>query len=184
MKNQKPVKDRLLETASQLFYQNGYNNTGINEVIEKANVAKASLYSHFKSKDALCIAYLAHKEEQFYNKLNLFLKDKPKGKVKVLSIFDFLRELFREPDFKGGWCQNILAEISKENKIIREEISINKINLKSYISDLVSENLNTENPEKIASKLYLLFEGALTESYLHQDSWPIKEAKVIALSLI
>ena len=60
MKNQKPVKDRLLETASVLFYQNGYNNTGINEVIEKANVAKASLYSHFKSKDSICIAYLAH----------------------------------------------------------------------------------------------------------------------------
>ena len=78
MKNQKPVKERLIETASELFYQNGYNNTGINEVIAKAKVAKASLYTHFKTKDALCLAYLNHKETKFYNRLNIFLKGKQK----------------------------------------------------------------------------------------------------------
>ena len=184
MKNQKPVKVRLIESASELFYQNGYNNTGINEVIEKANVAKASLYSHFKTKDALCIAYLNHKEEQFYNKLGVFLKDKQKGKVKVLALFDFLRELYREPDFKGGWSQNILAEINKENTLIKEEILKHKSNLRNYITDLVVQNLKTKDPEKLSSKLYLLFEGALIESYLQQDSWPIKDAKEIALSLL
>lgn len=184
MKNQKPVKVRLIESASELFYQNGYNNTGINEVIEKANVAKASLYSHFKTKDALCIAYLNHKEEQFYNKLGVFLKDKQKGKVKVLALFDFLRELYREPDFKGGWSQNILAEINKENTLIKEEIFKHKSNLRNYITDLVVQNLKAKDPEKLASKLYLLFEGALIESYLQQDSWPIKDAKEIALSLL
>ena len=184
MRKQKPVKDRLIETASELFYQNGYNNTGINEVIAKANVAKASLYSHFKTKDALCIAYLTHKEEQFYNKLNVFLKDKQNGKVKVLAIFDFLRELYREPNFKGGWSLNILAEVDKQNTVIKDEIYRNKENLRNYISDLVSKNLKTDRPDKLGSKLYLLFEGALIESYLQQDSWPIKEAKEISLSLL
>ncbi len=184
MKNQKPVKARLIETASELFYQNGYNNTGINEVIEKAQVAKASLYSHFKTKDALCLAYLNYKETQFYNKLNIFLKSKQKGKVKIVALFDFLRELYREPDFKGGWNQNVLAEISKENSLIKDEIFKHKTNLRIYISDLVSENLESSNPEKLASKLYLLFEGALVESYLQNDSWPIKDAKEIALQII
>lgn len=184
MKKQKPVKERLIETASELFYQNGYNNTGINEVIEKAQVAKASLYTHFKTKDALCLAYLNHKEEQFYNKLNIFLKGKQKGKVKVVALFDFLRELYREPDFKGGWNQNILAEIPKGNTIIKEEIFKHKTNLKTFVTELVSNNLDTKNPEKLASKLYLLFEGALVESYLQQDSWPIREAKEIAMQII
>lgn len=184
MKNQKPVKERLIETASELFYQNGYNNTGINEVIEKAQVAKASLYTHFKTKDALCLAYLNHKEEQFYNKLNIFLKGKQKGKVQVVALFDFLRELYREPDFKGGWNQNILAEIPKGNTVIKEEIFKHKTNLKTFVTDLISNNLDTKNPEKLASKLYLLFEGALVESYLQQDSWPIREAKEIAMQII
>lgn len=184
MKKQKPVKDRLIETASELFYLNGYNNTGINEVIEKANVAKASLYTHFKTKDALCLAYLNHKEDQFYNKLNIFLKNKQKGKVRVLAIYDFLRELFRESNFKGSWNQNILAEVSKNNTIIKEEIFKNKSKLKKYIEELVVNNLKVKQPEKLASKLYLLFEGALVESYLQQDSWPIKDAKEIAMILI
>lgn len=183
-KSQKPVKERLVETATELFYQNGYNNTGINEVIEKAQVAKASLYTHFKTKDALCIAYLNHKEEQFYTDLNTFLKGKPKGKVMVLALFDFLRELYREPNFKGGWCQNILAELPQGNSIIKEEIVKHKSKLKEFIFDLVTKNLKTEQPEKLASRLYLLYEGALTESYLQQDSWPIKDAKDIALLII
>ena len=184
MEKLKPVKNRLIETASELFYQNGYNNTGINEVIEKANVAKASLYTHFKSKDALCLAYLNHKEEQFYNKLNIFLKNKQKGKVRVLALYDFLRELYRESSFKGSWNQNILAELPKNNTIIKEAIFKNKTNLKQYITDLVKNNLTVKQPEKLASKLYLLFEGALVESFLHQDSWPIKDAKEIAMILI
>lgn len=184
MKNQKPVKERLIETASELFYQNGYNNTGINEVIEKAKVAKASLYTHFKTKDALCLAYLTHKETQFYNRLNIFLKGKQKGKVKVLALYDFLREIYRDDNFRGSWNQNILAEIPQNNIIIKEEIFKHKANLRNYITELVSENVDTKQPEKIGSKLYLLFEGALVESYLQQDSWPIKDAKEIAMSLI
>lgn len=184
MEKLKPVKSRLIETASELFYQNGYNNTGINEVIEKAHVAKASLYSHFKTKDALCLAYLNHKEEQFYNKLNIFLKNKQKGKVRVLAIYDFLRELYRESNFKGSWNQNILAEIPNNNTFIKEEIFKNKTILRQYITDLVKNNLTAKQPEKLASKLYLLFEGALVESFLQQDSWPIKDAKEIAMILI
>jgi len=184
MEKQKPVKNRLIETASELFYQNGYNNTGINEVIEKANVAKASLYTHFKTKDALCLAYLNHKEEQFYNKLNIFLKNKQKGKVRVLALYDFLRELYRESNFKGSWNQNILAEIPNNNTFIKEEIFKNKTILKQYITDLVKNNLTVKQPKKLASKLYLLFEGALVESFLQQDSWPIKDAKEIAMILI
>ena len=80
--------ERLINTASDLFYQNGYNNTGINEVIKKAKVAKASLYSHFKTKDDLCLAYLQNKEDKFLNELKASLKGKPKGKLQILGLFD------------------------------------------------------------------------------------------------
>ena len=116
--------------------------------------------------------------------MDLFLKGKQKGKVKVLALYDFLREIYRDDNFKGCWNQNILAEIPKDNTIIKEEIFKHKTKLRHYITQLVSENLDTKRPEKLASKLYLLFEGALVESYLQQDSWPIKDAKEIAMQLI
>ena len=42
------VKNRIIETASSLFYKNGYNSTGINEIISESGIAKATLYNHFK----------------------------------------------------------------------------------------------------------------------------------------
>lgn len=178
------VRERLINTASDLFYQNGYNNTGINEVIEKAKVAKASLYTHYKTKDDLCVAYLQHKEEQFLGDLKGSLIGKPKGKLKLLGLFDHLREVYRHDDFKGDHCVNILAEIPKEHKKIREEVTKHKSNLRSYIQELVEENSDTQYPDKLTNKLFLLFEGALMQSYVVQDSWPIKEAKDIALTLL
>lgn len=52
------TRDHIINTASELFYNQGYNLTGINEIIEKAEIAKATLYSHFKSKEELIQAYL------------------------------------------------------------------------------------------------------------------------------
>jgi len=49
---------------------------------------------------------------------------------------------------------------------------------------LVEKNSDTEYPDKLTNKLFLLFEGALMQSYIQQDSWPIKDAKDIALSLL
>jgi len=178
------VKERLISTASDLFYQNGYNNTGINEVIEKAKVAKASLYTHFKTKDDLCIAYLQDREGKFLNDLKAAVKGKPKGKLQILSLFDHLREVYRTDDFKGNCSNNILAEISRDNKKIREEVSKHKSDLKGFILELVKKNTDSKHPEKLTNKLYLLYEGALTQSYVQQDSWPIKDAKDLALSLL
>jgi len=178
------VKERLINTASDLFYQNGYNNTGINEVIEKAKVAKASLYTHFKTKDDLCVAYLQNKEGQYLSNLRTAVKNKPKGKLQILTLFDHLRDIYREDNFKGNCSSNILAEIPMENTKIREEVAKQKTELKGFISELVTKNTNSKQPEKLTNKLLLLYEGALTQSYVQQDSWPIKEAKDLAISLL
>ncbi|MEM6772989.1 MAG: helix-turn-helix domain-containing protein, partial [Bacteroidota bacterium] len=53
----------IIKTASRLFYDKGYNLTGINEIIAEAGIAKATLYSHFKSKEDLCLAYLNYRDE-------------------------------------------------------------------------------------------------------------------------
>ncbi len=52
------ARDRILETAGELFFQRGYSGVGINEIIEKAGTAKASFYQHFPSKESLCEAWL------------------------------------------------------------------------------------------------------------------------------
>ena len=52
------TRERIVDTASRLFYTQGYNSTGINQVIKEAGVAKASLYQYFPSKEDLLAEYL------------------------------------------------------------------------------------------------------------------------------
>ncbi|QDO94616.1 TetR/AcrR family transcriptional regulator [Formosa sediminum] len=181
------VRNRIIETASSLFYKNGYNSTGINEIISQAGIAKATLYSHFKSKDDICLAYLRFKDAKFIADIEMFTTSKPKGKTQILAIFDFLELFFQTNDFNGCWCIKTVSEIPKDNEIIRSEIQKQKNNFIQLITKLVTENLDKNKIEDVTSlsrKIYLLYESAVSESHLHQKKWPIQETKNLCSLLI
>ena len=181
------VKNRIIETASFLFYKNGYNSTGINEIISETGIAKATLYNHFKSKEEICLAYLKFKNTNFIQDVEDFTTSKPKGKAQVLAIFDFLELFFRDKDFNGCWCIKTVSEIPKDNEIIRAEIQSQKHSFIDLISKLITDNLENVKEAQVKSlarQIYLLYEGAVGESHLHQEDWPIKETKQLCSQII
>ena len=172
--------NKILETAKELFYQKGYNLTGINEIIAKAGIAKASLYSNFSSKEAICIAYLQEMGRELTENMTTFLQAKPQGRERLLGIFDFLEQVAVNDSFNGCWCVNMLAEIPPDNKQIRAEVLRQKKATYYFFKGLVQENLAVKEKEEIKSvtrKIYLLYEGALTECGVQNSAWPVKEAK-------
>ncbi len=181
------IKNRIIETASILFYRNGYNATGINQIISEAGIAKATLYSHFKSKEDVCLAYLRFKDTNFIKDIAEFTSVKPKGKTQVLALFDFLELFFQTKSFNGCWCIKTISEIPLDNEIIRNEIQKQKNGFIQLISKLVTNNLGITKKGEINSlsrKIYLLYESAVGESHLHQADWPIKEAKNLCMKII
>ena len=98
---QSTMKQSIIETASKLFYQNGYNLTGINEIIKEAGIAKATLYSHFKSKEEICIAYLDHKNEAFLEEVKNFVLKQEEGEAQLFALFDFLKLFYAQESFNG-----------------------------------------------------------------------------------
>jgi len=174
------IKDRIVETASNLFYKKGYNSTGINEIIATSGIAKATLYSHFRSKEDICLAYLQFKNTRFLNDIGKYAKAQPKGKTQLLALFDFLQLFFQDNDFNGCWCVKTVAEIPMENEKIRNEIQVQKLNFLLLIEKLITDNLKSieaNHVSSLAKKVYLLYEGAISESHLHGQDWPIKEAR-------
>ncbi|WP_420574487.1 TetR/AcrR family transcriptional regulator [Kordia sp.] len=181
------VKNKIIETASFLFYKNGYNSTGINEIISEAGIAKATLYNHFKSKEDICLAYLRYKNTTFIQDIKAFTSSKVNGKTQILAIFDFLELFFQDKDFNGCWCIKTVSEIPFDNEKIRSEIQTQKNNFIQFISTLITNNIDTIEAEQIQSisrQIYLLYESAVGESHLHQLDWPIKEAKKICTQII
>ena len=181
------LRDRIIQTAAELFYQNGYNSTGINEIIAKSGIAKATLYSHFKSKEDLCLSYLQHMNVKFLDSIKEFCFSKPASMQRVLSIFDYLEEFFDDRQFNGCWCIKTVAEIPKDNTKIRAEIQNQKGQFIELLKELTQVNYkgkSTAYKDSKVKQIYLLYESAVGESHLHQKNWPIQEAKTICAQII
>ncbi len=180
------IRQHIIAVASELFYVQGYHVTGVNEIISKANIAKATLYHHFKSKEDLCVAYLQQMHEEFIDELQSCLTQTNTPKDKLLSIFEVLRDRFRQKDFHGCWVQKILAETTPKNKKVFPLIQQQKRELLSLLNKVVQDTVafsSKAEREKMAGGLYLLYESAITESHLHKNDWPIHLAKQMAVDL-
>lgn len=180
------VKQHIIETASNLFYKNGYNRTGINEIIATAEIAKATLYNHFKSKEDICLAYLQHMNVSFLKDIKAYCAKKEDGQEHILGIFDFLLQFFKSEEFNGCWCIKTVAEIPMDDERIRTEIQTQKIGLIKVITEMINIHLSDHkaNTENLARQIYLLYESAVAESHLHQNKWPIEEAKNLCIKIL
>jgi len=179
------LHQHIINTAGVLFYSQGYQSTGINQIIDRCDIAKATLYSHFKSKEDICIAYLTQRHEQFIASLKTYVDRRKIGKNKLLAIFDYLNDLFRSDDFYGCWDLNILGEISHRQTSLVNLLQKQKKALLLLLGEVVSdniENLSKAEIEKVSGGIYLLYESAITESYLFKSDWPIYLSKSIAPS--
>lgn len=173
------TRHTIISTASDLFYKNGYNLTGINEIIEKSGIAKATLYNHFQSKEDLLIAYLDTKDVELLKNLKVYTDKKPKGNKRILAVLEFVLSFYGEDEFNGCWCIRSIAEIPKENLNIRSKIKSNKVKFHNFLKVLIKENkpqLANNKQKLLSDQLYLLYEGAITESHLLDSDWPIKTA--------
>lgn len=170
-------RERILEQASILFHQQGYNSTGINQIIQEANVAKASFYQHFKSKDDLCVEFLNRRHVYWFDELLNYTSRSKKLKTKVIAAFDFIIHMNEKEDFRGCSFLNILSEISKEQDNILTVIQAHKNDLKSFFKQLIGDEL-------LATHLYLLFESAIIESQLFRSNEIVNKSKSIINRLI
>jgi len=176
------VRESIIKTASNLFYQKGYNLTGINEIIKESGIAKATLYNHFKSKEDICVAYLDYLNRSFLTDIKHFSESKKNGINQVLALFDFLEKLFFNNNFNGCWCLNTISEIPRENEKIRNEIQKAKAAFLNLIVTLLEANFPKKKKKEVdvlSKQIYLIYESAVSESHLHQDVWPITTAKGI-----
>ncbi|SHJ16589.1 transcriptional regulator, TetR family [Aquimarina spongiae] len=182
------IRQHIIETASNLFYRNGYNLTGINEIIKEAGIAKATLYNHFASKEDICLAYLQYKNNTFTKDIKDFVNQAEEGKDQLYALFGFLQKFFDQKDFNGCWCLNTIAELPHGSERVQQEIQKQKEEFIQFIKALINKNLSQatdqEEEELLARKIYLLYESAISESKLHQSKWPIETGLSLCRSLV
>lgn len=174
------TRDKIVETASKLFYEQGYNSTGINQVIKEAGIAKASLYAHFASKEDLLKEYLRSTAITTNEILKSVIDKQESPREKVLSLFDFLINFSKDTEFNGCHFLNISSEIPKNNESVKLLIK----NQKDKIRLLFVDILKPIGKEDLADELYILFEGAVITSKVYEDIWTIKTTRKIVEKLL
>ena len=161
-----PVRERILETATLLFYTQGYNLTGINQIIEEADIAKASLYQHFPSKEDLAVAYLAQKSKDYMNAVENAVASGNSPKEKVLLAFDFLKKHQENSNFRGCNFLNIISEVPLGNVKIIAEVQKQKASMQRFFKRILE---GTDN-EHLSDEVFLIFEGATVTSTFTQNT--------------
>ena len=182
------TRKKILDTATRLFYHQGYNATGVNQIIEEAGVAKASLYEHFKSKEDLLIAYLEFMFEQTIGRFRQVASTKVEVKDKISAIFEFLSLNTNSKGFHGCQFLNIAGEIPDKNLRVYDIIRKQKNGLRALFAEILTSDSKggdeLQSAESLADGLYLLFDGAIMSCKVYGDSWPVVAAHKSALKLL
>ncbi|HTI93452.1 MAG TPA: TetR/AcrR family transcriptional regulator [Puia sp.] len=133
------VVDKIMDTADRLFYEQGFNLTGINQIIEEAGISKPSLYNHFRSKNDLLLAYLDQLYTKWFAGLDAFSEDFNSPLDKVMALFDYRINRQITTQYKGCAWNKIANEVAPKDYEVFERVSKFKADLKIRITNLVRQ---------------------------------------------
>lgn len=177
------ARDRLLDAADELFYAEGVHVVGIDRVIEKAGVAKATLYSAFGSKDELIRAYLERRNSRSRERLGSCLEERfGTPRERLLGIFQIQGEQFADPKFRG--CPNASATAESQCGGTIEQASDDYRGwVRSVFVDLATQ-AGAVDPEGLASQLALVHDGAATTARMDRDPAAAGVSLAVATALV
>lgn len=180
------VVDKILDTAARLFFKQGYNITGINQVIEEADIAKASLYKHFQSKTDLLIGYLQRAHERWFEMLGADVDNVADPKEKLLVLFDYHRERQLRNGYSG--CRFIKAndEAGMSDERVLAEIQKAEQHLKDFIFNLVVNSGHQQllTDKELTEMIFMMLEGGIISASIFKQADDLQTAKAIISKLI
>jgi AcrR family transcriptional regulator len=156
-----PASERLLDTAYTLFANRGIRGVGIDEIVARAGVAKATLYRHFPSKDDLVLEVLARREQLWTHDF-VEAGARARGATaedRLLAIFDVFDDWFRGEDFDACPFINVLLEIGPRHPAGRASIQ-HLANVRAVVERLARE-AGLREPGELAHEWHILMKGAI-----------------------
>ncbi|MEP7314866.1 MAG: TetR/AcrR family transcriptional regulator [Pseudomonadota bacterium] len=176
------ARARLLAAAQELFYEEGVNTVGIDRVIERAGVAKASLYNTFGSKEALIRAYLAARQDALRERLQQRLAQYGSPRDRLLGVFDVMRENAAESGYRGCAFVRASAEI-KPGSSVKAVCDDLRAWMRGLFTNLATE-AGAQDPTSLARQLVMLHDGAAVASQMDGNTGAALGAREAAALLL
>jgi AcrR family transcriptional regulator len=173
----------VLQTATELFYERGFHAVGVDLIIDRAGVAKTTLYRHFASKDDLIVAYLEHANTRFWAWFEGAIDpDLPAGD-QLVAVFDAVAKLATSPNCLGCTFQATAAEFPDAGHPGHAAALAHKQAVRSRLRDL-AHAAGATDPGSLADGLLLVMDGAFAAARMYRRSSPAVHAATAARALI
>jgi AcrR family transcriptional regulator len=176
------ARERLLAAADELFYNEGIHTVGIDRVIERAGVAKASLYNAYGSKDELIKAYLQGRHARTERRINAALEQYSSPRDKLLGIFIAQGELYASSQFRGCAFINASAE-SPAGGSVEQASDEYRDWLRELFRGLAAD-AGAADPSVLAGQLVLIYDGSAMSTRMDRDPSVFASGQQIAALLI
>lgn len=153
--------ERIMAAAYELFSRRGIRGVGITELIETAEVAKATFYRHFRSKDDVVLAFLARRD-QLWTVEQIVAGARRRGTTptqQLLAIFDVFGDWFARDDFEACTFINVLLEMGPGHRLGQASIDY-LARIRGHVQAL-AEEAGLDRPEEFARSWHILMKGSI-----------------------
>jgi AcrR family transcriptional regulator len=155
-------RDRILDTAYELFSAHGIRAVGVDRIIAEAGTAKMTLYRNFASKDDLIVAFLAAREERWTRGwLQAEVQKRAQTpRERLLAIFDVFGEWFAREDFEGCSFINVMLELTDRDDPGRVASVHHLSVIREFLAGL-AEEAGVADPAAFAHQWHILMKGSI-----------------------
>ena len=158
------VRQRILDTASTLFYERGVRAVGVDLVVDESGVAKTSLYRHFRTKDDLIVAFLEREDVEFWGQwddVSTRHAGDPAGEIE--AHMRWIAKRLARANYRGCPQINVAAEFAEADHPAREVARRHMQALRTRLAALARQ-LGAARPNDLAAQLGLLVNGAFVSA--------------------
>jgi AcrR family transcriptional regulator len=159
------ARQRLLAASDELFYSEGIHVVGIDRLLERAHVAKGSLYYNFAGgKDELVETYLVNRHGVWSDTVERGIAAHTEPRARILAVFDTLGDLFSRQDFRGCAFLNATAE-ARPDSVEKQAADRFRTWVHALFGRLAAET-DAADPGLLARRLVVLYDGATTTAQM------------------
>jgi AcrR family transcriptional regulator len=159
------ARERLLRTASALFYAKGINAVGVDEILSEARVTRATFYRHFPSKDDLIVAYLKAADEHIRAQVHAITERRQTAEDTIRAIAGSIVGQIKSPGFRGCAFLNAAAEFPDPNSRVQHVVLGHRAWFQGVMQAEL-ERLRQEPSEAGAQFFVLIRDGAMAAGCL------------------
>ncbi|HEU0206538.1 MAG TPA: TetR/AcrR family transcriptional regulator [Pseudolysinimonas sp.] len=159
-----PAKQRILDTADVLFYDEGIRAVGVDRLISASSVTKATFYKHYRSKDRLIGEYVEHRRRRAVTELADLVEQQTSSEAVLRALQQNISSWISSPEFRGCPFINAAAEFSDPTHPVRRSVITHREWFVGALERLLRE-LGHPLAGEAADDLMLARDGAMTGGY-------------------